>query len=312
MLDVVPSAWVNLKAKPNVCRWPPYSTNSRIVRAAKASVQPETNWKRYVVKVIHKSRYYQNAVKALKRFQAQEDSDIEMFSPESTVESTPRRQFLEKVRSLVQSPRAYKCPEGYSGLDYDLEGADHSNDGFPTQAPQKKYLSHEERILEEHQFKEPFDAEPLDDELLEAVPLEEEGDQLKTFTIGDKSCNNCIKLQGQLKVLFDILKSIKSQVDYNRELLEKREVSKEAPRFSFNLLESYEECSLLNEELENDSRFLTFLKHFGTIGGRDAADNCRRILTNLFSNDLARTLNWVGTSMKRSIQEYPRIIQLIA
>lgn len=47
------------------------------------------------------------------------------------------------------------------------------------------------------------------------------------------------------------------------------------------------------------------------LGGKYPQECTRRILSRLITNDLAKQLNWIGCGVKKSIQEYPHILQLI-
>ncbi len=54
------------------------------------------------------------------------------------------------------------------------------------------------------------------------------------------------------------------------------------------------------------------MSRLGILGGRDTAEANRRILVQVISNDLAKGLNWVGGVKKRSILDFPNVLQLIS
>lgn len=74
---------------------------------------------------------------------------------------------------------------------------------------------------------------------------------------------------------------------------------------------SIQEMVALDKSLGENKTYLKLVQFLGMLGGKDSDDSTRRVLSHIMTNRLALQLNWAGGERKRSIQEFPRVIQLI-
>ncbi|XP_065684144.1 uncharacterized protein LOC124813801 [Hydra vulgaris] len=63
------------------------------------------------------------------------------------------------------------------------------------------------------------------------------------------------------------------------------------------------ELKSLEKNLDNKDLAQAVSNHLGMRGGKDVSDTTRRILEKVFSNDLAKKLNWAGRCNKTGVKD---------
>ncbi|XP_030608516.1 uncharacterized protein LOC115796315 isoform X2 [Archocentrus centrarchus] len=264
-VEVVPAAWV----ADDICQWPSYYKRDKLVKAIKNEEQPGMMWEEFKVRILYKAAKYTTA--RLKLPQAETNTDLQTAEEGDVI---PQRKRKRQPNIRIPSDSDSDTPIQKSSLP---PAPKIQQPGFQTSerrapSPQRPAsLASPRPTASPHQ------------------PGTSRGNELSTAAILRRLVTNQELIMEQLKIITLTLSKVQGQPGGGEEVLEKDIF----PLKDISTLLAVEKR--VREEADFKQKMITALS---VIGGVNIKDTVWRIMKNIFTNSLAKQLNWRGVNGK--------------
>ncbi|XP_062576465.1 uncharacterized protein LOC134238352 isoform X2 [Saccostrea cucullata] len=303
-VEVVPIVW--LTSKDTKCRWPPYRSSDKTKLAIKGAIEPTSDFLTLPVRVLKKYSDYLEARKHLTKAtytsDLQTDAEEDNASVAKKRSKRPNPRFLSSDESEEepempnirrrQSPRKKRDATNVPPLPA-LPPPPSPQRQEPRQSVDCQRATVSGRIHATSSTSSgSFPSVELNSTFFDKVPYP------TTTTALDKKILECIEeVKVQTHHNTKLLQAIMKKLDGLSVADDATEEGANEININFPLT-TKDMLLELEDNLQNENTVRKLVKSLSTIGGENVKNSVRRLLGHMISNELAKTINWVGKGGK--------------